>query len=97
MVTKSHGPKHKSRKKLRKRARTRGKVPITKYIQKFNIGEKVVIKIEPSVQKGMPYPRFHGKQGSVVGTRGNAYFVQIKDKEKLKKVLCRPVHLKKVG
>lgn len=95
MVKKSHGPKHKSRNKLKKRVRDRGKVPITRYIQNFDIGESVIIKTEPSVQKGTPYPRFYGKQGFIVEKRGRAYLVEIKDRKKLKKVLCTTVHLKK--
>lgn len=95
MVKKSHGPKHKSRSKLKKKIRNRGKVSITRHIQNFNIGERVVIKTEPSVQKGTPYPRFYGKQGVVVEKRGKAYFVEIKDQAKPKKVLCTAVHLKR--
>ena len=44
----------------------------------------------------MEFARFHGKIGSVVGTRGKAYLVDIKDGRKAKRLISHPVHLKKV-
>jgi len=85
-----------TRYKLRKRAGTKGKVTITRLLQKFNIGDRVRIIQEPAVQKGMPHPRFRNLVGKVLTKEGkNAYTLQIKDGNKLKIVVSRAVHLVK--
>jgi large subunit ribosomal protein L21e len=71
-------------------------VPITKFLQNFSIGEKVVIVPEPSSQKGLPFRRFKGKVGTVIERRGRSYVVQITDGGKVKKIISRPEHLQKV-
>ena len=94
MVRRPRGLRSKTRKKLRKARR--GGVTITQMLKEFEIGDKVTIVIEPSVHKGMPHPRFHGRVGEVVGKRGRAYLVRIKDGGKQKLLIALPVHLKKV-
>jgi large subunit ribosomal protein L21e len=89
------GLRKKSRKKLRKHPRMRGLGAITRSLQDFPIGEKVVILLDPSQVKGMPHPRFHGKTGVVVEKRGKAYVVQVREGDKIKKVIARPEHLKR--
>lgn len=42
----------------------------------------------------MPDPRFHGRTGTVVGKRGDAYIVQITDGGKVKTFFIHPVHLR---
>ncbi len=79
--------------KLRKRVRRRGLIPVTRYLQEFSVGEKVHIKIEPSVHRGMPHPRFHGLTGTVVGRRGRAYVVEVRDGDAVKQIIAHPVHL----
>jgi len=90
MVSKSHGPRRRTREKFRKNERT----PISKFLRKFKIGDKVVIKIESSSADGMPFKRFYGTTGEVVNTRGRAYIVKIKDGGKIKKIISNPEHLK---
>ena len=92
-MARSHGPKRGTRKKLKKDIRT--KVTIRRFVQQFKEGEKVIIKPEPSVQKGVPHRRFIGKQGEIIGKRGKAYIIQVKDGGKLKQVISLPVHLRK--
>jgi large subunit ribosomal protein L21e len=89
-----NGPRKKTRYKFKKDLRKRGVLPITTVIQEFGMGQKVHIVCEPSIQKGMPHARFHGKTGSVVGRRGRAWLVQIYDGNKLKTIISRPQHLK---
>ncbi len=96
MVKRSHGPKRSTRKKLRKSVRTRGKVPIRRFIQEFKKGEVVIIKPEPSVQKGLPHHRFIGREGVIINTKGRAYIVGVKDGGKLKQVITLPVHLRRL-
>ena len=95
MVKRSHGPKVGSRKKLVKKVRDKGRVKIKSHLQKFEVGDAVLIKVEPSHQKGMPYKRFFGKQGKIVEKRGKSYLVNIKEGGKQKKVICSPIHLRK--
>jgi large subunit ribosomal protein L21e len=59
----------------------------------YNPGDKVDIKIEPSVQKGQPHRRFHGKTAEVVGSRGKAFLVQLRDGKAQKMLIIRPEHL----
>ena len=85
-----------TRHKLKKKAGTKGKVTITRLLQKFNVGDRVRIIQEPAVQKGTPHPRFRNLVGKVLTKEGkNAYTLQIKDGNKLKKVVSRAVHLVK--
>ena len=72
-----NGPRKKTRYKFKKDLRSRGVLPVTRVIQQFELGQKVHIVCEPSIQKGMPHRRFHGKTGSVVGQRGRAWLVEI--------------------
>lgn len=89
-----NGPRKKTRYKFKKDLRSRGVLPVTRVIQKFEVGQKVHIVCEPSIQKGMPHRRFHGKTGSVVGQRGRAWLVEIRDGNKNKTVISRPQHLR---
>jgi large subunit ribosomal protein L21e len=85
-----------TRYKLQKGYKDKGKVSLSKFFQGFEVGEAVILKAEPAIQKGMYYPRFHGKSGLVVGKRGECYLVQVRDKNKEKLLIIHPVHLKKV-
>jgi large subunit ribosomal protein L21e len=89
-----HGPRKKTRYKFKKEIRRRGIPPVTSMIQKFEVGQKVHIVCEPSVHQGMPNRRFHGKTGTIVGQRGRAWLLQIRDGESTKTVIARPQHLK---
>ena len=92
MSDKSHGPRLKTRKIFGQPAGYRP--TITKFLQEFANGQKVVIKQEPSSHKGMPFRRFRGEMGTIVGKRGKAYIVEINDGDKVKKIISRPEHLK---
>jgi large subunit ribosomal protein L21e len=89
----SKGLRTKTRQKLQKKPRDRGLSPITRGLQEFESGEKVNIVIDPSVHKGMPFSRFHGLTGVVIGSRGAAYEVSVKTGDKFKTVVARPEHL----
>ncbi len=93
MSWKSHGFRFKSGRKLKKKVREKG-LRIRKFLQEFEIGQRVLIDIEPSSQKGMPHPRYQGRSGIVVGKRGRAYLVQIKDGSIIKTLISRPEHLR---
>jgi large subunit ribosomal protein L21e len=86
-----------TRKKLRKAPRSRGKVSVTRQLQQFSIGERVIIKQEPAVHNGMPHPKYKNKLGTVMGRRGSSYEVQVHDGGKAKIMIAAPVHLVKMG
>jgi large subunit ribosomal protein L21e len=96
MVRRVGGARRGSRCKLKKSLRERSKTSISKFLQTFNTGDKVILKAEPSVQKGMFELRFYGKVGTVVGKAGRCYNVAIMDQNKAKTLIVHPVHLKRM-
>jgi len=97
MVRKSKGYRSKTRSLLRKKPRDRGKISLSKLLRTYKNGDKVCIKIDPSVHKGMPHRRYHGKIGWIVGKRGRSYVVKITSGNKIKTLLVRPEHLEAYG
>jgi large subunit ribosomal protein L21e len=96
MVKRSRGSRSSTRHKLQKKPRERGLSPITRSLQKFEIGEKASIVIDPSYHKGQPHPRFHGLTGIITGKQGNAYKLDVKVGNKKKVLLVRSEHLKRI-
>ena len=96
MAKRVGGFRRKTRNKLRRNIRQRGRIDIKRYLQSFFVNEKVNLSADSSYQDGMYYPRFHGKTGIVTGKQGDCYKVSIKDGDKLKKLIVHPVHLKRV-
>ncbi len=83
----------KSRDKLSRTVRARGKSSVVRAIQEFETGAMVHVIIDPSIHKGMPHPRFHGKTGEVVGTRGRAFVLKVTDGNATKTLITLPEHL----
>ena len=96
MVKASHGLRRKGRKVLKKSPRARGLSPITHEFVQFEVGEKAHIHLDPSIVRGAPHVRFHGKTGTVMAAQGRAYDLSVKDGNKLKTVISRPEHMRKV-
>ncbi|GGL54762.1 50S ribosomal protein L21e [Halocalculus aciditolerans] len=90
----SNGPLNSTRKKLSNNPRERGTSPPQRAVQDFEDGQKVHLKIDPSVAEGRFHARFSGLTGEIVGTQGRAYKVQVSDGGKDKTVIARPAHLK---
>lgn len=95
MAKRVGGFRRKTRSKLSKPVRSRGKIAIRSFLQKFSPGERVVLKAEPGFQKAMYFPRFHAKTGTVVARRGRCYEVSIFDGGKKKLLVIHPVHLRR--
>ncbi|MEM0057540.1 MAG: 50S ribosomal protein L21e [Candidatus Bathyarchaeia archaeon] len=96
-MRKSKGYRARTRKLLKKKPRERGKIKIGRLLRNFNPGDNVVIKIDPSVQKGMPHRRYHGKVGTIVGKRGRSYIVSVTQGDTVKQIIVRPEHLEPFG
>tara|TARA_Y100000034_G_C6776377_1_gene346689 strand:- start:515 stop:817 length:303 start_codon:yes stop_codon:yes gene_type:complete len=95
MVQRTGSSRRKTRSKLKKSVKTKGKISIRKYLQSFKEGEKVILKAEPAVQDGMYFPRFHGRVAIVEKKQGNCYRLKFKDGGKDKKLIVHPIHLQK--
>lgn len=93
-MPKSHGFRKRTRDKLSKSVRARGISPVSRAIQDFDDGDMVHIILDPSKHRGMPHPKFHGKTGKVVGKRGRAFILEVKDGNRTKNVIVIPEHLK---
>jgi large subunit ribosomal protein L21e len=92
-LPKSSGIRRKTRHILQK-SFVRG---LSYLLHDYNVGDKVVIDIDPSEHKGMPHRRFQGRVGIVddVGRRTLTVKVNIGNKEKV--VTARLNHVKPLG
>lgn len=95
MVQLIGGMRRKTRYKLQKERRDKGKISLRNYFATYNEGDRVILKAEPAIQKGMYHPRFHGRTAEVVSKRGDCYVVKTMDKDKQKQVIVHPVHMKR--
>ncbi|MCL6003629.1 MAG: 50S ribosomal protein L21e [Candidatus Thermoplasmatota archaeon] len=91
----SHGPRSKTRYKMKKKLHEKGPITVNRIVKTFGVGDVVAIDIEPSFHNGMPFKRFQGMTGVVEGQRGDAYLVKISDQGKPKTVVAYPIHLKR--
>ena len=92
----SRGFRARTRYILRKYPRDRGLPPLSRVLYKYQKGEKALILLDPSVHKGMPHRRFHGKIGVIVERRGRSYMLEVRDGGKIKRVVARPEHLRPI-
>ena len=89
----SKGYRSGSRSLMTKEPRERGKLSLSKLLHEYQPGSQVVVKIEPSVQKGMPHRRYHGRVGTVLNKRGRSYVVSVSQGDALREIIVRPEHL----
>ncbi len=94
MVLTSWGFRRKTRRKLNKGMREKFK-PET-FLKEFKVGDKVVIRQDAISQKGMPYPRYLGKTGTVTGMRGSSYVIDVRTGSNVNELQVRPEHLRKL-
>jgi len=93
MGRKGKGLRHKTRSLLSRKPRERGKTGLSKVLHSYVVGEKVVVKIDPSVHKGMPHRRFQGKVAVIVQKKGRSYVVNVPQGDAVKEIIVRPEHL----
>ncbi len=97
MAKRIGGNRRKTRNIFKKGYKRRGKISLSNYLKDYKEGDKVILKAEPAVQKGIYFHRFHGKLGIIKSKKGrNCYEVAIKDGKEKKNILVHPVHLKEV-
>ena len=89
----SKGYRSGTRRLFKKEPRERGKIRLSKLLYEYQPSNRVVIKIDPSVQKGMPHRRYHGKVGTIIDKRGRSYIVSVTQGDAVKEIIVRPEHL----
>ena len=95
MVKKSHGYKSRHcRKVFKKKVRQKGMPPLGRYLQPYEVGNKVDIIIDPSVQKGQPHYKHQGRTGTIIEKRGRAYVITMKVGKKDFYIIARPEHMR---
>jgi len=67
--------------------------PPQRAVERFDEGDRVHLRIDPSVPKGRFHPRFNGHTGVVLGEQGRAYKIRITDGGKEKTLITVPAHL----
>ena len=93
MVRRSKGYRSKTRTLFRKQPRERGKVGLSRLLRTYNPGDKVKIRIDSSVHKGMPHRRYHGRVGVIKGRRGRSYVIEIGEGKQTRTLIARPEHI----
>jgi large subunit ribosomal protein L21e len=93
MVKSSKGFRSRSRATFTKEVRERGLPPVTRFLRTFEIGDRVMVRIEPSDPHGQPHPRYQGRVCTVVARSGRAYRIEFLDGGKRKELVATPVHL----
>ncbi len=78
-----------------KKIKAKGKSQLSKYFQKMREGDMVAVVKEPSLKAEFP-AKIQGRTGVVEGKRGRSYVIRIKDFNKEKKFIIKPIHLKKI-
>jgi large subunit ribosomal protein L21e len=92
----SKGYRSGTRHLLKKGPRTHGKLSLSKLLQEYQPGNHVIVRIDSSIQKGMPHRRFHGKIGTIIQKRGRSYVVSVSQGDAVKEIVVRPEHLEPV-
>ena len=90
----SKGPRQGTRRKLSNKPRERGTSPPQRAIQESAEGQRVHLKIDPSVSDGRYPPRFDGRTGEVVGHQGRAYKVRVVDGATEKTLIVTAAHMR---
>ena len=93
MVKSSKGFRSRSRGTLTKEVRERGRPPVTRYMQTFQPGDRVMVRLEASDPHGQPHPRYQGRTCVVVARIGRCYRLEFLDGQKRKELIANPVHL----
>lgn len=97
MVKSSKGFHSRTRGSLTKEVRERGMPPVSRFLQTFEPGARVIVRLEASDPRGMPHPRYQGRVAVVVGRVGRAYRIEFLDGNKRKELIANAVHLIPVG
>ncbi|HZY92649.1 MAG TPA: 50S ribosomal protein L21e [Thermoplasmata archaeon] len=93
MVKSSKGSRSHTRGVLTKEVRERGMPPVTRFLKEFEVGDRVVVRLEASDPHGQPHPRYQGRTCIVLGRVGRAYRLSFLDGGKPKELIATAIHL----
>jgi large subunit ribosomal protein L21e len=93
LVRRSKGYRSRTRTLFRKKAREKGKVGLSRLLRTYNPGDKVKIRIDSGVHKGMPHRRYHGRVGIVKARRGRSYVIEVVEGRQTRTLIARPEHI----
>ncbi len=93
MATRVGGNRRKTRHVFQNSVREKGKLSIRRCLHEYEIGQKVVLKAQPIIQKGLYFRRFHGRSGVVLAKQGDCYKVEVTDEGTKKRIIVHPAHL----
>ncbi len=79
----------------KKKIRAKGRLQLSRYFQEIGKEDMVAVVKEPSLKAEFPN-RIQGRTGIVEGKRGKSYIIKIKDFNKEKRFIIKPIHLKKI-
>ena len=96
-LKRSKGIRNRNRTLLRRKPRDKGKNPLGRLLTVYSPGQIVRISINPSVQKGMPHRRYHGRVGTVAERRGRAYVIEVAAGKLPRIIIARPEHIQPVN
>jgi len=91
----SKGYRAGTRSLAKKPLRAKGKPKLTKFLQEYETGASVIIKIDSSQQKALPHRRYHGKIGQVIDKRGRGYVVRVAQGDSTRDLIVRTEHLER--
>ena len=94
MVRKSHGWKSRHTRSTFNKGIRKGMPGLGCYLINYEVGNKVDIIINPSIQKGQPHYKFQGRTGTIIEKRGRAYMITFKVGGKEMFILARPEHIR---
>jgi large subunit ribosomal protein L21e len=92
-MRKSKGFRSGARRVLTKEPREHGKMRLSKLLYEYQPGNRVVIRIDSSVHKGMPHRRYHGRVGTIIDKRGRSYVISVSQGDAVREIIVRPEHL----
>ena len=76
--------------------KSKGRVAITRQLEVFAPGEKVIIDVNPRFREGMPFLRFNHKNATILNRQGKCSVVRFKDMAKEKTAIIANIHLRRV-
>ena len=86
-----------------KRAKTRDshkrrgvRISVNRIRRAFKEGDTVQVVIDASFHRGMPFRRYQGRSGTVVGVQGNCYRVELQEGHSSRLLIAHPAHLKRL-
>ncbi len=80
--------------KRKQSIRKKGKISLSEYFKKLNMGEVVSIKKEANINSSFPN-RISSNLGKIVGKRGAYFLVEIGSGKKSKEFLIHPINLRR--